>query len=64
MKSKNLNSPLGYKRRKGLDNELGKIIFSTNIGILDSNYVDNLPSKALYTMMNIHPALPKFLFAN
>ena len=63
MRSKNLNTSLGVKKRKGLDNELGKIIFSTNIGILDSD-ANNIPLKVFSKIASIHPVLPKFLFVD
>ena len=60
-KSKQLNTPLNYKKRRGLDSELGKLVFSTDVGILDCDLL-NFPSSIVNSLAEIHPALPKFLF--
>ena len=60
-KSKQLNTPLNYKKRRGLDSELGKLVFSTDVGILDFDLL-NFPSSIVNSLAKVHPALPKFLF--
>ena len=58
-----MNTPLSHKKRKGLDSELGKVVLSTDLGIMDS-MTHHLPQKIVSHLDKIHPGLSKFLFAS
>ena len=62
MKAKNLNTIINYRKRKGLDSQLGKIVYSTDIGIVDSE-CSGSQSKEISELKRQHPALVKFLSA-
>lgn len=64
LKLNDLNSSINHKKRKGLDNELGKVILSSDCGVVDFDLKSISPSSILNEVLEIHPSLVKFLELN